>query len=126
MSDQVADLKETCLLSNNIYDYWYVSQGKTTVPSIDVKEDMQFADEAFDILGFSNEEKYDVYRNTACMMHMSQFPQPQHKFAPARDSGTFGSIIMDPSMVTLDPSFYIWKIQAWKERIFFVPDFLMD
>jgi len=63
-------LKEKCLLSNNIYDYWYVSQGKTTVPSIDDKEDMQFADEAFNILGFTEEEKYDVYRNTACMMHM--------------------------------------------------------
>ena len=38
-------------LSNDMKDYWYVSQGKLTVPSIDVKEDMQFADEAFDILG---------------------------------------------------------------------------
>merc|ERR1711910_122811 len=32
--------------------------------------DMQFADEAFDILGFSQQMKYDVFRNTACMMHM--------------------------------------------------------
>lgn len=31
-----------CLLSNDIYDYHYVSQGKVTVPSIDDKEDMQF------------------------------------------------------------------------------------
>ena len=68
-SDQVPDLKEKCLLTNgkttkhkcsklilifsltDIKDYWYVSQGKLTVPSIDDKEDMQFADEAFDILG---------------------------------------------------------------------------
>ena len=57
-------------LSNDIKDYWYVSQGKLTVPSIDDKEDMQFADEAFDILGFSTQMKYDVFRNTACMMHM--------------------------------------------------------
>ena len=80
-------------LSNDIKDYWYVSQGKLTVPSIDDKEDMQFADEAFDILGrfllteenyfdrllpqlffnlsgFSQQMKYDVFRNTACMMHM--------------------------------------------------------
>ena len=49
------------LLSDDIKDYWYVSQGKLTVPSIDDKEDMMFADEAFDILGFSNEMKYDVY-----------------------------------------------------------------
>merc|ERR1719268_686173 len=31
---------------------------------------MQFADEAFDILGFSEDEKYNVFKNTACMMHM--------------------------------------------------------
>ena len=48
-----------CLLTDNILDYWYVSQGKLTVPSIDDKEDMMFADEAFDILGFSEEMKYD-------------------------------------------------------------------
>merc|ERR1719328_314987 len=70
MSDQVPDLKEKCLLSNDIYDYWWVSQGKVTVPSIDDKEDMMFADEAYGILGFTNEEKYEVYKNTACMMHM--------------------------------------------------------
>merc|ERR1719173_135920 len=70
MSDHVPDLKEKCLLSNDILDYWYVSQGKLTVPSIDDKEDMQFADEAFNVLGFSEQEKYDTYKNTACMMHM--------------------------------------------------------
>jgi hypothetical protein len=33
-----------------------------TVDSIDDKEDMQFADEAFNILGFTTEEKYNVYK----------------------------------------------------------------
>merc|ERR1712242_605774 len=70
MSDAVPDLKAKCLLSNEILDYWYVSQGKTTVPSIDDKEDMGFADEAFDVLNFTQEQKYDVYKNTAAMMHM--------------------------------------------------------
>jgi len=70
MSDQVADLKEKCLLSDDIYDYWWVSQGKVTVPSIDDKEDMMYADEAYDILGFSKEEKYNIYKLTAVVMHM--------------------------------------------------------
>merc|ERR1711931_344876 len=70
MSDHVPDLKEKCLLTNDILDYWYVSQGKLTVPSIDDKEDMMFADEAFNILGFTQDEKYNVFKNTACMMHM--------------------------------------------------------
>merc|ERR550532_2580138 len=70
MSDQVPDCKEKCLLSDDIYDYWWVSQGKTTVESIDDKEDMQFADEAYDILGFTNSEKYNIYKLTAVVMHM--------------------------------------------------------
>ncbi len=70
MSDQVPDLKEKAFLSDNIYDYWWVSQGKVTVDSIDDKEDMQFADEAYDILGFTNDEKYNVYKLTAVVMHM--------------------------------------------------------
>merc|ERR1712106_242356 len=73
MSDQVPDIKEKCLLSNEILDYWFVSQGKLTVPSIDDKEDMQFADEAFDISGFSSDEKYDMFKCTAALMHMGNF-----------------------------------------------------
>merc|ERR1719270_3376037 len=70
MSDQVPDIKEKCFLSDDIYDYWWVSQGKTTVPSIDDKEDMMFAHEAYTILGFSEEETYNIYRLTAVVMHM--------------------------------------------------------
>merc|ERR1712227_344450 len=47
MSDQVPDIKEKCLLSDNILDYWYVSQGKLTVPSIvDKEEQAEIKDDA--------------------------------------------------------------------------------
>jgi len=72
MSGKVAGLKEDCHLSNNILDYHFVSQGKVTVPSIDDAEDMGFADEAFDILGFTREEKYNVYYITASVMHLGE------------------------------------------------------
>jgi len=70
MSDQIPDIKEKCFLSNDIYDYWWVSQGKTTVPSIDDKEDMMFAHDAYRILGFTEDETYNIYRLTAVVMHM--------------------------------------------------------
>ncbi|TRY68424.1 hypothetical protein TCAL_07485 [Tigriopus californicus] len=70
MSDAVPDLKQKCLLSDNIYDYWWVSQGKTSVESIDDKEDMQFAHDAYRILGFSEEETYNIYKLTSVVMHM--------------------------------------------------------
>ena len=61
-----------CSLSNDIKDYHFVSQGKVSVESIDDKEDMLFADEAFDILGFTKEEKYNVYKMTAVVMHLGE------------------------------------------------------
>jgi myosin heavy chain 6/7 len=64
----VPDLKAKCMLSDDIYDYNYVSQGKTTVPSIDDNEELEFTDSAFDIIGFSNEEKWDCYKLTAAVM----------------------------------------------------------
>ena len=55
--------EEKCHLSDNIYDYWWVSQGKTTVPSIDDKEDMMFAHEAYNILGFTEDQTYNIYKS---------------------------------------------------------------
>ena len=72
MSDAVSTVKKDCALTNNIRDYHYVSQGKITVESIDDKEDMSFVDEAFDILGFTKREKTDVYKLTACVMHLGE------------------------------------------------------
>ncbi|KAL7303607.1 hypothetical protein TKK_0003759 [Trichogramma kaykai] len=59
-----------CFLSNNIYDYYNVSQGKITIPGIDDNEEMGLTDKAFDVLGFTQEEKDDIYKITAAVMHM--------------------------------------------------------
>lgn len=121
-----------CLLSNNIHDYHFVSQGKTTIPNVDDSEEMTATDvsslllhnqweqpfypsvvlvispsgkrkkhvsgveslsgekkvipcncilemvwlslfqSAFDILGFTQQDKDDVYRITAAVMHMGE------------------------------------------------------
>merc|ERR1719367_2251825 len=64
----VPDLKEKCCLSNDIYDYNYVSQGKVTVQSIDDNEELEYTDSAFDIIGFTNQEKWECYKITAGVM----------------------------------------------------------
>merc|ERR1712029_439255 len=64
----VGDIKEKCLLSDDIYDYSYVSQGKVTVASIDDNEELEYTDSAFDIIGFSHEEKWNCYKLTAAVM----------------------------------------------------------
>ncbi|CAH1274898.1 unnamed protein product [Diabrotica balteata] len=70
MSGSVPGVKEKCLLSNNINEYNFVAQGKTTIPNVDDAEECRLTDEAFDILGFTQEEKDNVYKITAAVMHM--------------------------------------------------------
>ncbi|XP_034947012.1 myosin heavy chain, muscle isoform X16 [Chelonus insularis] len=70
MSGSVKGLKEMCCLSDNITDYYFVSQGKTTIPGVDDGEECQLTDQAFDVLGFTQEEKNDIYKITAAVMHM--------------------------------------------------------
>ncbi|XP_063536300.1 myosin heavy chain, muscle isoform X36 [Cydia strobilella] len=70
MSGSVDGLKTKCFLSNDIYDYYNVSQGKITIPNMDDGEECQLTDQAFDILGFTQEEKDNVYKITAAVMHM--------------------------------------------------------
>merc|ERR1719174_2248664 len=68
LQPHVPTMKEKCLVTDDIYDYSYVSQGKVTVASIDDNEELQMTDEAFDIIGFSEEEKWDCYKLTAAIM----------------------------------------------------------
>ncbi|XP_071578980.1 myosin heavy chain, muscle-like isoform X6 [Temnothorax nylanderi] len=70
MSGSVKGLKEMCLLSNKITDYYFVSQGKTTIPGLDDGEELLVTDQAFDVLGFTQEEKDNIYKITAAVMHM--------------------------------------------------------
>ncbi|PSN34122.1 Myosin heavy chain [Blattella germanica] len=66
---QLTDVK-ICLLSDNIYDYYNVSQGKITIPNVDDGEECVATDLAFDVLGFTQQEKDDCYKITASVMHM--------------------------------------------------------
>merc|ERR1712048_1198598 len=64
----VPTMKAKCCLSDDIYDYTYVSQGKTTVASIDDNEELEYTEDAFNVLGFGEQEKWDCYMLTAAVM----------------------------------------------------------
>merc|ERR1712212_553661 len=61
-------LKAKCHLSDDIYDYIYVSQGKTKVESIDDNEELEYTEDAFTVLGFEEWEKFSCYILTAAVM----------------------------------------------------------
>jgi len=72
MTGWVPGLKDMCFLSDNIYDYHFVSQGKVTVASIDDREDMEFAHQGFTTLLFTDEERDNIYRLVAIVMHLGE------------------------------------------------------
>merc|ERR1712168_1625000 len=61
-------LRAKCFVSNDIYDYIYVSQGKTTVSSIDDNEELEYTEDAFNVLCFLEWEKFDCYMLTSGVM----------------------------------------------------------
>jgi len=68
----VPGLQEMILMSTDPYDYFFMSQGKVKVDSIDDAEELEFTDQAFDTLGFSLEEKQDAFKTTAMIMHLGE------------------------------------------------------
>ena len=72
-------------------------QGKVTVDSIDDKEDMMFADQAYDVLGFSTSEKYNIYKLTSVVMHMGNLtkdfvPVGKEEQADVKDETNAGKV----------------------------------
>ncbi|VFV43826.1 superfast myosin heavy chain [Lynx pardinus] len=69
LSNKKPELIETLLLVPNPKEYHWVSQGVTVVENMDDGEELQITDVAFDVLGFSADEKIGIYKLTGGIMH---------------------------------------------------------
>uniref|UniRef100_A0A8P4KC78 Myosin-7B n=1 Tax=Dicentrarchus labrax TaxID=13489 RepID=A0A8P4KC78_DICLA len=81
MTGHKAELLEALLITTNPYDYPMISQGEITVKSIDDVEEFIATDTAIDILGFTAEEKINIYKLTGAVMHHGnmKFKQKQRE-----------------------------------------------
>nr|XP_020141726.1 myosin-7-like [Microcebus murinus] len=81
LSNKKPELLDMLLITNNPYDYAFISQGETTVASIDDAEELMATDNAFDVLGFTPEEKNSIYKLTGAIMHFGnmKFKQKQRE-----------------------------------------------
>ncbi|KAH1182371.1 hypothetical protein KIL84_010125 [Mauremys mutica] len=81
LSNKKPELLDMMLVTNNPYDYAFISQGETTVSSIDDADELIATDSAFDILGFTQEEKNSLYKLTGAIMHFGnmKFKQKQRE-----------------------------------------------
>ncbi|XP_037074828.1 myosin heavy chain, muscle-like [Pollicipes pollicipes] len=92
MSNAIDGLLDRLLLSRDIYDYHYVSNGKTTVESIDDREEMEMTDTAFDVLNFTQDEKDNIYSIVAAVMQLGgmKFKQKGREEQAEADGTTEG------------------------------------
>ncbi|TDG97145.1 hypothetical protein EPR50_G00222760 [Perca flavescens] len=81
LSQKKPELLDMLLITNNPYDYAFISQGVTTVESIDDSDELIATDDAFDVLGFTQEEKNGIYKLTGAIMHYGnmKFKQKQRE-----------------------------------------------
>ncbi|XP_024291493.1 myosin-7-like [Oncorhynchus tshawytscha] len=81
LSNKKPELLEMLLVTANPYDYAFISQGETTVLSIDDADELMATDNAFDVLGFTQEEKNSVYKLIGAIMHYGNmsFKQKQRE-----------------------------------------------
>ncbi|XP_051543510.1 myosin-7-like isoform X2 [Myxocyprinus asiaticus] len=89
LSQRKPELLEMLLITNNPYDYNFISQGEIQVTSICDGDELMATDEAFDILGFTQEEKNSIYKLTGAIMHYGnmKFKQKQRE-EQAESDGT--------------------------------------
>ncbi|MFH4977395.1 hypothetical protein AB6A40_004104 [Gnathostoma spinigerum] len=72
MSGYHPKLKEQFHLNNELRYYHFCAQAELTIDGVDDKEEMRITQEAFDIMGFEDQETHDMYASTAGIMHMGE------------------------------------------------------
>ncbi|TKS91616.1 Myosin-16 [Collichthys lucidus] len=114
LSGRKPELIEALLLSPDPKQYVWVCQGVTVVDNMDDGEELQLTDEAFDVLGFTLEEKMSVYKLTGGIMHFGNMKFKQkarEEQADVDSTEVFQHVLQDIVEITswslcpLSPSF---------------------
>ncbi|UJR20568.1 hypothetical protein I4U23_023694 [Adineta vaga] len=85
-SNAFPEYHKICLLDTDPSKFFYVAQGMLTIDNVDDAEEMRLTNESFDILGFTQDEKNNLFKCTAAIMHFgnSQWKQrPREEQAEA-------------------------------------------
>ncbi|GCC29929.1 myosin-16-like [Chiloscyllium punctatum] len=69
LSGKIPALLDSLLLVSDPNQYFWVCQGVVKVDNMDDGEELELTDVAFDVLGFSAEEKLNIYKLTGAIMH---------------------------------------------------------
>ncbi|XP_041362744.1 myosin heavy chain, striated muscle-like isoform X1 [Gigantopelta aegis] len=71
-SGAISGMSDQLLMSADPGLYSFINQGALTADGIDDPEEMRLTDIAFDVLGFSTEEKGSIYKCTGAVIHFGE------------------------------------------------------
>ncbi|KAH3748163.1 myosin heavy chain, striated muscle-like [Dreissena polymorpha] len=71
-------MHEMCLVQPDPGLYSFINQGVLTVDGIDDVAEMKITDDAFDVLGFTQDEKNSLYKCTAAILHFGEMKWKQN------------------------------------------------
>ncbi|PIO73766.1 myosin head, partial [Teladorsagia circumcincta] len=72
MSGHNPKIREALKLTHDLKYYHFCSQAELTIDGVDDKEEMALTQEAFDVMGFEDDEVMDMYKSCAAIMHMGE------------------------------------------------------
>ncbi|XP_046351771.2 myosin heavy chain, striated muscle-like [Haliotis rufescens] len=87
LSGAIPSVAETIVANPDAGLFSFINQGVLTVNGIDDVEEMKMTDAAFDVLGFTPEEKTSAYKCTGSILHMGEM-QFKQKGEQAEPDGT--------------------------------------
>ncbi|KAK6025120.1 myosin head [Ostertagia ostertagi] len=72
MSGHNPKIRDQLKLTHDLKYYHFCSQAELTIDGVDDKEEMALTQEAFDVMGFEDDEVLDLYKSCAAIMHMGE------------------------------------------------------
>ncbi|MFH4973999.1 hypothetical protein AB6A40_000708 [Gnathostoma spinigerum] len=116
-SDNVPTLKKDLLLDRPLRDYYFVAQAELTIEGTNDKEEHQMTDEAFDILQFSAEEKFNCYRLVSAIMHMGIMKFKQRPREEQAEPDGTDEAEKAAQMLGLDPEEFLNSLTKPKVKV---------
>jgi len=109
MSSYNTKYHEMALLGENPNpgDYFFISQGVLTVAGMDDKEEMQATDEAFDILGFSQDDKDGLYKATIAVCNLGNAKWKQKGREEQAEPDGMEEVTKAAKLMGVDPDYFV-------------------
>jgi len=88
-------------------DYFFISQGVLTVAGMDDKEEMQATDEAFDVLGFNQDQKDGLYKATIAVCYLGNAKWKQKGREEQAEPDGMEEVTKAATLIGVDGDFFV-------------------